>query len=268
MAAYSEAKTNFAGFFQPEAAATAQFATNTDPSLMAEDMAQFEAAMKNSKEQLSAELKKKIDDEATRKAIEGTIGDWIDAFADTIKTGQLDGAALHASPGSLTFISGMRIKDPKKVESGFKKIEAAAKDKPDFPGIKWNAATHSGVTFHTTSLPVPESEKGPRKLLGEKLDISIGIGNETAYLGIGNGNMDALTKAIDESAAKKGKSIAPFELVVSIGPLVDVAASQASPGREQETAQKLADFLKIEAKGQDAFRATGQMVPNGLESRL
>ena len=146
MSSYSAPKTDFAGFYQPDAAGTATFSTKGDPQLMAEDMAQFEAQLASAKEQLNQQIDKKVDDADTRDTLKAAAADWFDAAAATIKAGKMDGGgSLKLSPDSMTFIAGAHIADTAKIESGLKKLEEAAKKSPDFPGIKWNAAEHAGV---------------------------------------------------------------------------------------------------------------------------
>ncbi len=270
MTAYGQPKTNFAGFFQPEAAATVTIATQADPKLLAEDMAQMDATLNSTKDQVNAEIDKKVDDEDTRDALKAAFSDWFDAVAETLKTGQIDGgAALHAGADSLTFVSGVHVKDTAKVESGFKKLEAAAKKDPNFPGIKWNAANHAGVAFHTITIPVPETEKAPRQMLGEKMDVAIGLGPETAYLAVGKNNLEAVTKAIDDSAASKGKSVPPFNLSISLTPIVEVAAAQAGDdAKAKAISQKILEYLHKEGQGRDHIRVAGEMVPNGLKYHI
>jgi hypothetical protein len=269
MAGYSTPKTDFAGFYQPDAAATVTFATKGDPKLMAEDMAQFEASMNSAREQLSHELDKKVDDAEAREAIKAAMADWFDAAAETMKSGQMDGgAAVQLSDESVTLVAGVHMADTAKIESGLKKLEAAAKKSPDFPGIKWNAADHAGVKFHTITIPVPEKEEGPRKLLGSELEVAIGIAPQAVYVAAGKNNIETVNKAIDASAAEKGKSVPPFEFALSLAPIMEAAASQAKDGPQKEIAQKVADYLKSQAQGRDHIRAVGAMVPNGLKYHL
>lgn len=265
--AYGDPKTNFAGFYQPDAAATMTVAAQTDPKNMTEeDLAQFDTALKQMTDQINAKLDEKVDDVEARDAIKAAFADWTAAAVETIKTGQVDGGgAVMLSADSLTAIVGVHLKDPAKVESGFKKLEAAAKKQPDFPGVKWNAAEHAGVKFHTMTIPVPASEEKPRQLLGEEVNVAIGIGPSAAYFAIGKDNLEAVNKAIDASAKEKGKSVPPFELAISLGSIMEVAAAQANEGPQKEITQKVADFLKSEAQGRDHIRAVGQIIPNGLK---
>lgn len=266
MAAYSSPKTNFAGFYQPDAAATLTFSAKGDPSLMAEDMAQFEASMKSALQQLNGELDKKVDDEEAREALKAAFAEWFVALEATLKTGEMDGgAALQLSADSLTAIAGVHVVDTAKIESGLKKLEEAAKKSPKFPGIQWDAAEHAGVKFHTLTVPVPEDENGPRQLFGDTLDVAVGISDKAAYFALGKNNIEAVNKAIDASAANAGKSVPPFELAISLGPIMEVAAAQAKDGAQKEIVQKVADYLKSEAQGRDHIRAVGQIIPNGLK---
>jgi len=271
MAAYSQPNTNFAGFYQPDAAATAMIATKADPKVIADDLAQFENMMRTMRQQSDREIEKnsKIGDPAIRDALKAAANDLFDALESTVKEGHIDGgASLHVTPNSLNMIAGLHVKDPAKLEDALKKLETAAKSSPNFPGIKWNAADHAGVKFHTMKLPVPNDDPdGARKMLGETLDVAVGIGSDAVYLAMGRDNMNAVTKAIDSSASNKGKSIPPFELVVSLGPVMEVAADAAKPG-DKEQLRAIADILKNQAQGRDHIRATGQPVPNGLQYRI
>jgi hypothetical protein len=269
IAAQADAKTNFAGFYQPEAAATMIFASQSDPE--AHDVAQLEATIEAAREQFNTGLdeNENIPDEM-REDFKAAAQDWFDAFIATAKTGQMDGgAALHASADSLTLVAGALVKDPAKVESGLRKLEAAAQRKhKEFAGIQWNAENHAGVTFHTLTVPVPEEHAGPHKLLGDEASVAVGIGPEAVYLAVGRNNLDAAKKAIDASAADKGKQVPPFELSVSLGPVAEVMASQAEEGPQKAAAEAIAELLRTEAKGMDHLRVTGNVVPNGLRYRF
>ncbi|HEX4414185.1 MAG TPA: hypothetical protein VH107_11195, partial [Lacipirellulaceae bacterium] len=269
MAFYENSKTDFAGFYKPDAAATMTMAAKGDPQLMAENLAQLDASMNSAREQLGREIDKKVDDQDARDALKAAAADFFDALAATIKSGQMDGGgSLQLSADSMTLVAGAHMADTSKVESALKKLEAAAKKSPDFPGIKWNAANHAGVTFNTITIPVPESEEGPRKILGEELNVAIGIAPQAVYVAAGKDNIEAANKAIDASAAEKGKSVPPFEVAISLAPIMEVAASQAKEGPQQEVVQKVADFLKSEAQGRDHIRVLGTPVPNGIKYHI
>jgi hypothetical protein len=274
IAAYDQPRTNFAGFYQPDSAATVSFTTKADPELLQQDIAQFETMMRAMRAQLNKAIDDNEDlaDEAeARETLKAAAGDFIDAFEDTIEAGHIDGgAALHLGPDSLTLVAGALVKDPAKIESALKKVEQAAQQKKDseYTGIKWNAANHGGVAFHTLTVPVPEDEEAPRKLLGSELNIAVGIGAHSVYLAIGKDNLNAVQRAIDASAAEPDKAVPPFALSVSLGPIMAMAAEQAEESDQKAIVQHVAEMLQNEAQDHDHIRAVGKIIPNGLRYRF
>ena len=93
LSAYTKHNTDFAGFYQPDAALTASFASQTDKPLTDEEAAQTMAAIQSAKEQMKIAIDKKVSDQDTRDALNGALGDWLDAIGETAKSGQIDGAA-------------------------------------------------------------------------------------------------------------------------------------------------------------------------------
>jgi hypothetical protein len=115
---------------------------------------------------------------------------------------------------------------------------------------------------------VPEHLEAPRKYLGEEASIAIGIGEEAVYVAIGPDNLEAVNKAIDASAAEPNKSIAPFELALSVTPFIELAANEAKDEGQRKIMAAVADSLKKEAQGRDHIRIVGGVVPHGLRYRL
>jgi hypothetical protein len=269
IAAYGQPRTSYSGFYQPDAAATLSFATKADPSLVQQDIEYFEATM----ETLRATFNNGIDssdDVKDPEAVKAAFSDWFDALEATIREGHIDGGvALHAGSSRLSLVAGALIKDTAKIESGLRKLEAAAKARyPEFAGIQWNAANHAGANFHTLTVPVPEEHDAPRKVLGSELSVAVGIGPQSVYLAIGKDSLDAVKEAIDASAAEPNKLVPPFELSVSLTPWMELAASQAEAGDQQEIVQQVAEMLKNEAQGRDHLRVVGQVIPSGLRYRF
>ncbi|HVT29298.1 MAG TPA: class II glutamine amidotransferase [Lacipirellulaceae bacterium] len=267
-AAYSNPQTNFAGFYQSDAAAALSFASHADPKLIAADMAQYESMMRDQREALNQQIEKNVGDSEIREAVKSAVGDVFDAVEATIKEGHIDGgASLHLSPGSMTLVAGTHVKEPSKIESALKKLETAAKKSPEFTGVKWNAGSHAGVTFHTFTIPVPKDKQEQRRVFGDEVKIAVGVGPEAVYLGVGRDSMEAIGKAIDSSAASPNKKVPPFELTLSLRPIMEFAAS-VQQGREQQISQTLAETLKNESPGRDHVRVIGQLIPNGLRYRI
>jgi hypothetical protein len=270
IASYGKPQTNYAGFYQPEAAVTMNFASKADPQLIKEDMEQFTTMIDSMRKQAEKAIdeENELPDQASRDALKGAMNDFLDAAQATIEGGQMDGgASLVLHPDSLTFVAGFLVKQPEKFESGLKKIAEVGAKEPDFGGVQWNAANHAGVNFHTMSVPVPEDQEDARKLLGDKVDIAVGIGKEAVYVAIGHDNLNAVYQAIDASSAEPNKAVSPFELSISLGPLMETAAANGKE-QDQEILQSIADMLENTAQGRDHIRVTGKFIPNGLQYRV
>lgn len=271
LSSYGQPRTNFAGFYQSDAAMTMTFANKTDPALIQADLDQFKAAMQTVRQQALRTLEEEdeIPDEATREAVKAALNDFMDAFEATIEAGEMDGgSSLQLEPNKFTFVAGALVKEPGKIENGLKKIVEVAKNDPEFPGIEWNVASHAGVQFHTMQVPVPENEDEARKMFGENLDVAIGIGSEAVYFAAGQDALEELQQAIDASQAEPNKAVPPFELSFSLGPIMATAATYEEDPDEKQVMQTIADMLQGEAQGRDHIRMVGQFIPNGQRYRF
>jgi hypothetical protein len=268
IAAYQEPRTDFAGFHQPDAAATMAFITKADPQIIQQDIEYFESTM----QALRAGFNQGVEssDAKDPEAVKAAFADWFDALEATIRAGQIDGAAsFRVDSDSFTLVAGAKVHQTAKIESGLRKLEAAAAARhPDFPGIQWNALNHGDVSFHTLSVPVAENQAAPRQLLGSELNIAVGIGEDRVYLAIGEDNLAAVKRAIDASAASPDKPAPPFELTVSLAPVLELAAAQAEESDEKAIAQRVAETLRSESPDSDHLRALGETIPNGLRYRI
>lgn len=270
IAAQGEPKTNFAGFYQPDAAVTMSFASQADPETIQENIEQMRVTMETMRKQAEKAIDEEQDipDEETRTAVKAALADFMDAFQSTMESGHVDGgAALHMAADGLTLVAGAAIKEPGKFESGLKKLAALAEKEPEFNGVQWNAATHEGVNFHTLSVPVPADDADARKMFGEKVDVAFGIGADAVYVAAGDGNIDAAKKAIDASKSEAGKAVPPFEFSAALGQIMAFAAAHADDD-DRATIQPIADMLKNEAQGRDHIRANYTFIENGAKYRF
>jgi hypothetical protein len=263
IAAANDAKTNFAGFVQPEAAVSLSLATKVTGS----SLAQIQDAM----QQLRGEVNKSIDKEVkegSREAVRAAFADFIDAIEATVKAGVADGgASLSLAPDAATLVVGGLITDSAKIESGLKKLaEAGAADSTvEMPKINWAADKAGDVTFHTMQIPVKKDE--PKALVGDNLDVVVGIGPQAAYLAVGRNALEALKTAIEKSAAEPGKSVSPMALTVSLGPIMATAQAVAPPDKKPMLGM-IAGMLNGEAAGRDHVRLVAESIPNGVRTRF
>jgi hypothetical protein len=263
---YSNAKTNYAGFFQSDAAMTMSFASKITP----DESAQFGQTFGAIRKQVmhAIENEEDLPDDKSREIIQGAVGDFLDALKGTVEAGMSDGGAvLNIAPDSLTLVAGGFVSEPDKVESGLKKLAEMAKQKPKFPGVQWNADNHAGIQFHTISGPVPEGEKELQQLVGETLDMVVGIGEQSVYFALGKNCLDALKQVIDTSHANPGKSIAPVEMTISLSQIMKVATAFAKD-KDKGQLEMISSMLEGESSGRDHVRLVLQPVAGGLRYRL
>jgi hypothetical protein len=268
-AAYGQSHTNFAGFYQPDAAATFLGSVQADPKVIGDDLDQYAGMVRTAREKVNKEIdtSRTIDDPAERAALKAELSDFFDAVESTIREGQVDGgASLRLAPQMMTFVAGLHMKNPDKLESALKKLEPAMSKDPSFPGIKWNAANHAGVKFHTFAVPLPETETEARRLFGNEVPTTVGIGSDSVYFGCGKDNVELLNKAIDASETEHGKAVPPLRLELALVPFLEVSAD-AKLG-QKVMARGLAEMLKTQSPGRDHVRIAGHVVPNGMSYRL
>lgn len=269
IASYGQSKTNFAGFYQPNAAFTGTVVSKGNAEMMQADIEQFKAFMAGIRGQFSDAIDRHTDfSEDKRAAQKEAMNDLLDAAQATIEGGELDGsAAVQLSPGASTVVVAMLVQQPEKVEQALRKLAETSKDDPDFPGVTWNASSHAGVNFHVIRVPVPGDEEPLRKLFGDETEWAVGIGPKAVYFAMGNDWQSAMNQAIDASAADPDKAVPPFELSLSLGQIMKTAAVVGKES-DRAKAQMVADMLQDQAQGRDHVRIVGKYIPNGVQSRI
>lgn len=272
MAVNNDPKTDFAGFFQPDAAMMMTFASKLGES----DVAQVEQMFGAIKKQVDAGIDEEADDlsDEQRDIVKSAVSDFMQAFKATLQAGKMDGGAvINLSPSSLSLVAGGFIADPAKVESGIKKLaELAKEEESEFPGINWNASSHKDVQFHTLSIPVPqeggdEDEQNARRLFGETVEMAVGIGKKSAYFAMGRDCLEAVKGIMDDSAANPQKSVPPMEMTFALSQIMETIAS-LEDDEDKAQIEMIANMLSNEANGRDHVRIVVQPIPNGARTRI
>jgi hypothetical protein len=262
MGAVEQQTTNYGGFQQEDAAFSMNLVTTVRPEDMKSQKAQI-AVMK--KEALKA-----IDDDASlpndeaRTLAKDIVGSLIDALERTLETGKLDGGAVVLlKPDALSLIGGGSVASGAEFEAIFKKAVTAAANDPKFPGVKYDAHQHAGLRIHTIDFPIPAEEEEARQLLGESLNVAVGIGEKSFYFAVGKDNITALKRIVDDSAANEGMKVPPLKMQVAARPILDFAA--AIDGRPEIAA--LITLLD-RAPGKDHVVVTAEPIERGATYRI
>jgi len=261
MALNAEAKSDFAGVLLPEAAVT----LNMTAKLSEADIGQMTSAFATLKSQLTTQ----IDDDPNLSAEQRTVakdvlGKLLEVFEQTARAGKLDaGAALVLEPKSLNFVMGGFVADGPAFEKSLKQAFELAKNEPNVPKVQFGAGKIGNVTLHKTSIPVPATEAEAREILGEKLDVILGIGPQSVYVTAGKSAETLLKKVIEQSAASAGKSVPPVQLNVALLPILKFSASM-----DPNNPILPALVASLEKSGNDRLIITSQGSSRGSQMRI
>jgi hypothetical protein len=258
----ADAKSSFTGFLLPNAAAT----LNLTQTMLKEDVDQAVAMLKG----VRANVMKAIDDDPNldagkRGASKEVLGSLLDAFTKTVEGGKIDGGAvLMLDAKTVDFAAGGLVADGKSVEDSFKRLVEIAKNDPDFPSVKLNSGSHGGITFHSVTAPIPESEKDAREILGDKVNIVLGTGPKAVYVAFGKNAESLLKQVIDKSAQDGSKAVPPMQLNVALLPILKFAASVDNSNNEI-----VSEMIKVlEKSGKDKINLLSQPIKNGNNVRI
>lgn len=253
--------TNFAGFNIPQAAAVMTFSSKMADA----EKAQAKSMLGTLRTKAMEELDKDEDlpsDEA-RQAAKEVLAGAMDVLDKTVDEGIFDGGAvLNLNSGTLQFAMGMHVADGVALQNTFKKLMELAKDDPEVPEVKFNAAKLADVSFHTMAVPVPDQDA--QRVLGETAELVLGTGAKTAYFAFGKGSMDLLQQVINDSAKKPNQETVPVQLIVSMTPIMNFA-SQFEEGADVAKAMLAAAG---QAQGKDHVMIRAQAIRNGFTYRI
>jgi hypothetical protein len=269
MAKGTEVKTSFAGAILPDAAISFHAAQKFDPA----DIAQLKSSVALLRTNAMAELEKQGLQDEQLKLAKQMASDLMDVVDKTLDAGKMDMAAsAKLGPKVVTVVAGAQIAEGGKLESVLKRlVQQIAKDQPDAAKFfKLDAEEHQGVRFHVLSVPISamggEGQEKAAALVGESLDVVIGIGEKSLYLAAGRDAAKTLKQVLDECKSAGEKSLPPMQLTVAAGAIAKFAAAMADED-ERPDIERVAKVLES-SDGKDRLKLTATQIPNGAQVRL
>jgi hypothetical protein len=255
-----QAPSNYSGFAIPNAAMSVGFTR----AIAKDDIEQANSGLDALKATAEQEIDKSDDlpDDNAKSAAKEIVGALLEALKSTIASGKTDGeASLLLGSKKLTVIAGVYIAQPADVEKALKKLaEVSAKD-PSAPKFKFNADKHGDVRFHTAKFPVPPGDLA--KVIGSSLDVAVGIGPKSVYLGLGTDMLGALKSAIDKSKVDASKLVAPSFVDISVRSILEFANAVEPNPLNQALSDELA-----KAPEKDHLQAVLKPISNGAAFHL
>jgi len=261
---YADATSDYSGFLLEDAAATFHFTT----PLAKEDVEQMLAMVQVMREETLKEIDKDDDlpNDAARAEAKDIVGSLIDVLQSTVEEGKLNaGGSLLLAPGEINFIAGGFIADGPQIKKNLQRLVELAKQAGDVPEVEvsFDVDEHAGVSFHTLKAPVPADEDEARKILGEEIVVTVGIGAQSIYVGFGDRAAELLKQVIDKSTAAAAEKTLPMELHIALTPIMAFAASVD----DDPIIAGLAEALK-NGQGHDGIAITGISIEQGVTYRL
>jgi hypothetical protein len=260
LAGVKPAKSKFTGFDLPEAALTMRKTVPINDA----DAAQAKTMLTTFHQSFIGAIESQgLSDDQLALAKQAA-DDVLDVLQKTIDSKKNDGGlALVLEPASVTLVAGGQIAEGAKLEGLLKKLVEADSDATKV--IKLNTDKHEGVRFHTLTVPVPEPKLVP--LVGETLEIVIGIGDDRLLVAAGRDAAKTLKKVIDQSKAGANKESLPFEMKASVSRIVKFLAAVAEDdGAKMKMA--MAAGIVGQAGDKDHVVVTGSPIPQGMRVRV
>lgn len=263
----AKAMTNFAGFRASSAAVNVSLA-GPIPAAKQEIAASVIEAIRG-KGLSDIEKKTPEDKRALAKEV---LNSGADLLQKVVKSGHVDGAVtVMVGPEVATGLLAGYVADGASLDKILHTIAATAlAEHPELGQfLKLDAETQGAIHFHKISVPISSDNPDQKQLVqlvGESLDVVIGIGKENAYVAAGRNAEATLKKAIAASSTMGRKAVSPVEVSVAVKPLT---AFVAAVGKAQDRPKAvMAESELKKTPGKDHVGLTVRPVPNGVQFHL
>jgi hypothetical protein len=266
-------KTDMAGLADPNAAVLLTIARKLDD----EDIAQTKTVLAGLKQRIQGQLDMLPPDAKPVKQLADAL---MAVLEKTIEGGKIDGGLMVGlAPKNAQVVAGAKIADGAKLNDAVKMVaERALKELPPEVAkmVKLDAETYQGVHFHVVTPPLAAIEDSPHghehelisHLFGDKVDLVLGIGDDSAYLAVSSDAAKTLKGVIDKSKAAPGKSAQPLQVSIALTPIARLIAEiYAARGGDKQAAEMVVKVLSA-ANGQDHVKLSATLIPNGSKVQL
>jgi hypothetical protein len=224
LAKMSDGKSKFAGFKKCEPAA---LTANVSLNLTESDIRQAKETIGAIQEDLNQRIADfGLGDDHIKELLKEFVDKLMSIGRETFDSGRVDVGAALVGEGPFTLLAGGYIKDDEAATKLFDELVETVESEAGFYGIEKNVVEHKGVQFSRVLLPIPPGEEGDAiaNLFGSDVELVIGIGKQSAYIGLGRDCVEGLKKAIDASEQAADQKVAPLEVVAKLSPLSKLAA--------------------------------------------
>jgi hypothetical protein len=268
MAKLENVQTNFAGFHLPGAALSGRMTGQMPEG----KIRMFDAIVSTVRAKALADIEKESKPEEEKAVARRLVGDVLDVVGETVKAGRVDGGmSIALDAKAVTIVCGKQLVGAARLDKTARMLADLAKGHEPAVAdwITMDAGQWQSVKLHTISVPIPDDAKDREKvvaLVGERLDIAIGVGPDAFYLAAGRDAMAKLRSALEASAAKAAEKVSPLNVSVALRPIVRFVAEMGE-GKDRARAATMASYL-VESEDRDHIRLVADAIPQGVRYRL
>jgi len=169
----------------------------------------------------------------------------LDLVEKTLKSGRVEGAfSVLLQPDRFTLLAGAYVADGRALEKLLERLVAEArKERPAEVDryVKLRAHEVQGVHLHVVRFPVPaeaQRREALIQLIGPEVELVLGTGPETLYVGLGKGAEATLRQAIEKDA-QGPQQAAPAQIHLAVKPVLAVLAKHGNQNQQEKARQLL-----------------------------
>ena len=249
--------------------AARMFNLHFNSPINADDAKMLTKLIDDGRKPLEENLENEIPNEDERAVIKKALNTVIDVTKGTLEGGLINGGAVVTGDGPFSVVAGLHVSDGKKLEAMAKDLlKYAAERNNDFPEVKFDAETKSGITYHTLQIPeIPNEEEAENfeKFFGsDEVSVGVGFGAKTVVLAIGAKPIDTADDVVNGKPAKLPPKTMPLQMQLKVGPVMKLAAEQA--GDKEPILKEIAGSLEESDKGHINLNLT--LLKNGERMRF
>jgi len=242
-------RSRFSGFAPREAALSMQWAGPMPSHKREAITAMLKTIRPQLKDQIALEHEQQGKSGEETRVAQQLVADVVDVIEQTARADDVDGgAAVLLRSDAATVVMGAQVVDVEKLEDWARKITAFAKaEHPELDQlIRLDADRADDVRFHTIMLPIDEDEENREalvRLVGEQIEVAVGVGDEALYLAAGRDALAVLKQAIADSASAAGDVVEPMRVSLGVRPVVDFVAQFGDTEEERVKATAVGELL-------------------------
>ena len=258
---YDNLETTKRGFHRQDAAMSLLSAGSSVPEVIEMQREQLETMIGMFRKQIDQAIDEQDEvelSEEQRDILKSAGSDLMDVYESMVYGGKTDmGGSLDFIDGQLSAIVGLYIEKTDKLESALKKLVTVLEDQPNFPGIEWDADSLGDITMHRLAIPLPPQAMMLADLLGEQLEVTVGLGPKSFYLAAGPKGVEDLKAAINKSKSTAGPLEQPGEVIFSLAKFLKIAQPYIPPQGAPFVNMLLGTFDELDA---DADKITFKVI--------